>query len=188
MKRSRRAQAGMALVVGLIMLALMTLIAIATYNMGRTGMDIIGNMQRRQEVTVSANSVIEAALSTKRMFQTPNAIFQNPCNGANTQCFDLNGDGVNDVQVTLTPAPSCLQQQPIANASLNLALTEDQGCIKGSPELWAIEGIPGGNSLCANTLWELNAIATDTVTSANITVTEGAAIRVSTDDVSTNCP
>lgn len=183
------AQRGMALVVALIMLGLMTVICLASFNIGRVSMDVISNMQRRNEVTTSAESAIEQALSTKRLFENPSAIFLTPCNGtANTLCYDLNNDSINDVMVTLTPAPSCLQSQAIPTSTLNLADTEDQGCVKGSPDQWAIEGIPPGDSLCANTMWELNAVAQDTVTAAAITVTEGTAVRVSTDNISTNCP
>jgi len=180
-------QRGMAMVVGLIMLALMTVICLASFNLGRTSMDIIGNMQRRAEVTASANSAIETALSTKRLFQQPTNIFATPCGAQNTICFDLNNDGVNDISVALTPAPTCLQQQPIPNSNLKPTDTEDRGCIQGDPDNWA-SGIPPGDSLCANTVWEINAVAQDTVTAASITVTEGAAVRVAKTDVATNCP
>ena len=187
--KSRRAQEGMALVIALIMLGLMTVICLASFNMGRTGMDVIANMQRRNEVTIAANAALEQALSTKRMFQNPSAIFLTPCDGvANTVCYDLNNDTVSDITVTMTPAPSCKLSQPIPTSTLDLANAEDRGCIKGSPEQWAIEGIPPGDSLCANTMWELSAVARDTVTSAAITVVEGAAVRVSTNDISKNCP
>jgi Tfp pilus assembly protein PilX len=62
-------QRGMALVVGLILLALMTVMAITGFNIGRTSLDIVGNMQARQEVIAAANSTIQEAISTTRLFQ-----------------------------------------------------------------------------------------------------------------------
>ena len=56
-------QRGMALVVGLILLALMTVMAITGFNIGRTSLDIVGNMQGRQEVIAADNNAIQEAIS-----------------------------------------------------------------------------------------------------------------------------
>lgn len=182
-------QRGMALVVGLILLALMTVMAITGFNIGRTSLDIVGNMQARQEVIVAANSTIQEAISTTRLFQTPNQIFLDPCNNtANTRCYDTNGDGVNDITVQLTPAPTCVQAQTIPNAMLNVANANDAACTTGVSQTFGIAGAATGSSLCANSVWQIVALATDDITEASVTVTQGAAVRVSTDDVGTTCP
>lgn len=188
MSLRRGPQAGMTLVIALILLALMTVMAIASFNTGKIGMQIVGNMQQRNEVVGAANAVLEEVLSTTRMFQTPGSVFLTPCAGANTRCFDMNGDGTNDITVALTPQPTCVQSQTIMNAALNLALPDDQGCATGAPQLFGVAGVQTGSSICANSLWEVNAVATDSVTNATATVTEGAAVRVSTDDIGSTCP
>lgn len=181
-------QRGMALVVGLILLALMTIMAITSFNVGRTSLDIVGNMQQRQQVIIAANSAIQEAISTVRLFQAPGAIFLAPCNNvANTRCFDINGDGTNDITVALSPQPTCIQSQTIPNAALQLGNPNEAGCTTGAAQTFGIEGTATGSSLCANSVWEITAVATDTVTEAEVTVTEGAAVRVSTDDVGTTC-
>lgn len=180
-------QRGMALIVGLILLALMTVMALTSFNIGRTSMDIVGNLQRHNEVVSAANSAIQEALSTTRLFEAPGAIFLTPCSGANTRCFDLNGDGTNDITVTLTPTPFCVQAQTVPNAALNLSDPDDAGCATGAAQTFGISGSATGNSLCANSVWEISAAASDPVTEAQVTVVEGAAIRVSTDDVGTTC-
>lgn len=183
-----RRERGMALVIGLILLALMTLMAITSFNIGRTSLDIVGNMQARQQAVTAANDAIQEAVSTVRLFQAPNAIFLNPCGGvANTRCFDINGDGADDITVTLTPAPTCIQSQVIPNASLNLASANEAGCATGAAQTFGIEGTATGSSLCANSVWEITAVARDPVTEAEVTVTTGAAVRVSTDDIGTTC-
>lgn len=182
-------QRGMALVVGLILLALMTVMAITGFNIGRTSLDIVGNMQARQEVIGAANSAIQEAISTTRLFQTPDAIFLNPCdNQANTRCYDVNGDGVDDITVELTPAPTCVQAQTIPNAALNVADVNQAGCATGVGQTFGIEGTATGSSLCANSVWEIVAVATDLITEAEVVVTQGAAVRVSTDEIGTHCP
>ena len=184
----RAAQRGMALIVGLILLALMTVMAITGFNIGRTSLDIVGNMQSRQAVVAAANSAIQEAISTTRLFQSPDAIFLEPCDGNNTRCFDTNGDGVDDISVALVPDPVCVQAQTIPNALLNLNNTNDAGCATGVGQTFGIEGTQTGSSLCADAVWEIVAVATDLVTEAQVVVTEGARVRVSTDDVGTNCP
>ncbi len=184
----RGTQRGMALIVGLILLALMTVMAITGFNIGRTSLDIVGNMQGRQEVIAAANSTIQEAISTTRLFQAPTAIFLAPCSGANTRCFDTNGDGTDDIEVELTPTPVCIQAQTIPNAALNLADANQSGCATGVGQTFGIEGTATGSSLCANSVWEITAVATDLVTEAEVVVTQGAAVRVSTDDIGTNCP
>ena len=181
------AQRGMALVVGLILLALMTVMAITGFNIGRTSLDIVGNMQSRQSVIFAANSAIQEAISTTRLFQSPGAVFLNPCAGANTRCFDVNGDDTDDIMVSLA-TPTCVQSQTIPNAALKLNDPNDAACATGAAQTFGTEGTLTGSSLCAGSVWEIVATATDLITEASVTVTEGASIRVSTDDVGTSCP
>lgn len=182
-----RAQGGMALVVGLILLALMTVMAITSFNIGRTSLDIVGNMQARQQAVAAANDAIQEAVSTVRLFQAPESIFLNPCGAPNTRCFDINGDGTDDITVTLDPTPRCIQSQVIPNASLELKDPNQAGCATGAGQTFGIEGTATGSSLCASSVWEIVAVARDPVTEAEVVVTSGAAVRVSTDDVGTTC-
>jgi Tfp pilus assembly protein PilX len=173
---SPKTQRGMALVVGLILLALMTVMAITSFNIGRTSLDIVGNMQQRQQVIVAANSAIQEAISTVRLFQAPDAIFLNPCNGkANTRCFDLNDDGETDIEVELTPKPFCVNAQVIPNGALTISDINQAGCATGVSQTFGIEGTATGSSLCANSVWEVTAVAVDKVTGAEVVVTSFAA-------------
>ncbi|MGH8481478.1 MAG: pilus assembly PilX family protein [Nevskiaceae bacterium] len=182
-------QRGMALVVGLILLALMTVMAITGFNIGRTSLDIVGNMQSRQEVIGAANSALQEAISTTRLFQAPGSIFLNPCNNApNTRCYDTNGDDVDDIVVELTPQPVCIQAQTIPNAALDVDDVNEAGCATGVVQTFGIAGASTGSSLCANSVWEIVAVATDLITEAEVVVTQGAAVRVSTDEIGTHCP
>jgi hypothetical protein len=162
--------------------------AMTGFNIGRTSLDIVGNMQSRQEVIGAANSAIQEAISTTRLFQAPTAIFLNPCQGQNTRCFDINGDDVDDIVVTLTPTPKCVQAQSIPNNLLDVKDVNQAGCATGVGQTYGIEGAASGNSLCANSVWEVVARATDLVTEAEVVVTQGAAVRVATDEIDTNCP
>jgi Tfp pilus assembly protein PilX len=191
-------QQGMTLVVGLIMLVLITLATVASYNIGKTSLGIVGNMQNRNEATTAANNTIQEALSTTRLFTNPDDILGNACGGvANRRCVDVNGDGVNDITVDLTPTPTCVQARTILNAELRPELESGvtavsqnaANCMQGTTQgIFGIEGVPTGNSICANSVWEIVAVSTDAVTGSTVTVTEGAAVRVSTATIDTYCP
>lgn len=184
-----RRQRGNSLVVALIILGMITLLAITNFRISDSSLTVTGNMQQQEAVMSAANGVIQEAISTVRMIQNPTQIFTAPCGGVNnTRCVDLNADGVNDVTVQLTPAPTCIQAQVIPVNSLDVSDEEDRPCMQGVAQTFGIAGAPSADSLCANTLFEINAVANDAVTAASVTLTEGVAVRATTDDVDTACP
>jgi hypothetical protein len=184
----RRREAGITLVMALIMLVLLTLLALTSFNLGNSNLQIVGNMQQREQTIAAANEVLEETISNTKFFQTPQAAVPNPCGGPNQSCIDTNGDGKEDVHVVLTPAPTCAKAQVIKNSELNVANSEDQKCSSSSDQNFGVVGAADGSSECANSVWDLNAVATDVATGATVKVTQGVAVRVAKDDVATNCP
>jgi len=182
MQSPSRHQRGIALFVGIIMLLVLTLVTVVAFNLSKGSLQIIGNMQHRNEVLAAANAVAEEAMSSTRLYQSPNSVLLNPCNGTpNVRCVDLDGDGLGDVVVTLSPAPVCLQLLNIRNSTLDLNNPDDAGCAIGNGNGSSlVEGANNGNSLCAATLWEINAVGVDAVTETQATVTLGVATRAST--------
>lgn len=188
MSNSLLPQRGATLFIAMIMLLLMTILTITVFQMGKSNLQIVGNMQQRNEALSAAQSVIEQALSSTLFFSSPSAVFVSPCSSANTQCVDTNGDGVADVTVTLTPNPTCTKVQTIKNSALDLSKSDDLGCAVGSQQSFGVVGTTNGDSMCADSLWEINAVATDSVTQAQAQVTQGVSVRVSTDSTSASCP
>jgi hypothetical protein len=190
MKPMANRQRGVVMIMGLIMLVLMTLLALTTLNLGKSTLQIVGNMQLRKQVIAAAQEAIEDAISTTRMFMSPGAIYLSPCAGPNTKCIDIDGDGKPDLTVALTPPPTCVKAQVFKNASVNLNLNDlnDQACVLSTSQTFGIAGSSIANSLCSDTVWQVRAEATDGVTQAKMDVTEGVAVRVGTDVVATYCP
>ena len=185
----RSLQRGVTLIMVMIMLVLLTLLALTTFNLGTSSLKIVGNFQQRSEAFAAAQEAIEQALSTTRLITNPSTIFLTPCTVANTVCVDVNGDGTNDVTVQLTPQPTCIKSQVVPNAQLNFTNAEDLACSVGpSQGTFGIGGVPTGNSLCTDSIWEVRAVATDNVTQSNVAVTEGAAVRVPNTTIATYCP
>src|SRR3546814_20856284 len=78
-----------------------------------------------------------------------------------TKCYDINGDGTDDIEVALTPSPTCVNWQNIQNSSLDLSDADDAACATGATQQFGVEGAPTGNSLCANSMWEITAQSSD---------------------------
>lgn len=170
-------QQGVVLFEALIMLVMMFLVAIACFNLGRQNTIIVGNMQHKAEVVTSANQAVEEVISKTAFITNPNGALPDNKTG-----YDVNGDGTNDITVILSPAPCVKKAQAIKNAELNIANANDAACIVGASQSLGVEGATTGDSLCANTVWEINAVATDDLTGAEATVTTGVGVRVAADD------
>lgn len=182
-------QRGLSLVVALIMLLVMTVTTIAIFQMSQTGTQVIGNMQWRDDALTAADSAIDEVVSTTRLFESPDALFLVQCKGSfNSRCYDLNGDGQDEIEVRINPAPTCVQVTVVPTASLNLASAAGLACARDTPQQFGVEGVSTGDSLCARSTWEVRANALDFdadvddpatgTTGARMTVVEGVGVLV----------
>lgn len=187
MTKSSRRQRGATLLIALIMLVLLTMFAISSLNTANTNLRVVGNMQAKSEATNVAQEAIETTLSTTQFISNPTNAVLNPCGAANTLCTDINGDGTNDFTTVLSPAPKCVTVIPIKNANLILSNAEDLGCSAGQAQQFGIAGAVSGDSLCSNTVWEINAVTTGAGSGASVTLTQGIGVRISTDDAGSSC-
>jgi len=184
-------QRGMTLIVGLIMLVLLMLGGIAAFQQSRSNTAATGNVQHRMETTAAATAMVEDVISSANFATNPAAAASGSgcaTNVPNRNCYDLTGDGTPDVTVQLTPAPCIKKAQPVQNSA---SADPSDPCVVGASQKMGVEGAPTTNSLCTDTLWEITAVATDAVTSAQTVVTTGVTVRVSADDAANpgnQCP
>lgn len=184
-----RRERGITLVTALIMLVLLTLIALTTFNVGKSNLQIVSNMQQRDEAGAAAREVIEEVISNTRFTITPGHALAEPCDGVpNQRCVDTNGDATPDVKVAITPAPKCVMAPVIRNTALDLSRQEDLVCSMGASQAFGVAGAVDGASACADSVWEINVVATDLETEAEVEVNQGVSVRVARDDVTNNCP
>jgi Tfp pilus assembly protein PilX len=170
--------------VSLIMLLLITSLAVTSFRLSRGNSEIVGNMQARNLALSGAQGAVETVLSSMRFTVTPNNAVEDPCNGvANTMCLDMLGDGAPSVNVQV--AVNCEAIQPISNASLDFNNAQDAGCIIGNAQNFGIDTAAAGDSMCANSVWNVRASATDIPTSANYIIDQGNTVRV---PAGTDCP
>ena len=187
-------QQGATLIVSLIMLLLITLLAVSSFTLGKGSLQIVGNMQQRQQALAAAQGAVASVISSNQFSATPTDAFHNPCGGTapcadgnvtvdchgnkNTACVDSNGDGVTDVNVAVTAACSAIQ--PVTTPELNFNDANDRKCLDGVQQTFGTAGASNNDSMCSNIVWDVQASATDAVSGANSVVDQGVAVRALT--------
>ena len=197
-----RGQRGSVLLVATILLLVFAVMAAATFRGSLTSAQAIGNMQWRGEAITAANDAIDRLLSSAD-FATSTGTVTTAVNAAPFQ-VDINGDGVNDIAVSLPvvtvdgiarAGPRCLSAAPIPSNTLDPALPQDVGCFGSSNSSNSGLGqatATGGTatvlstpSLCSNTEWSITVRAVDGVTNTSVDIVQGVGVRVPTTDVPT---
>ena len=166
--RSPPRQHGATLTIAMIMLILLTLFVLAAINMSSINLRIMGNEQARNESIAATQQAVEQVMSTNF-----------PLNPQAQAISVVSGDG-NVTYSVAVDKPVCMNSVPIKSddPSLNLAVPSDANCLMSSTM-----GTAGGtgNSLCANTQWDIRATVADTSgakqSGTNVTVHQGTGVR-----------
>jgi hypothetical protein len=179
-------QRGYTVVVALVMLTALTLLAAAAMSSGATNMRSVGNQQSRQEALASAQAAIERTISTPQFVSQPLAVAANPIP------VDLDGDGTAEYSATLTPAPTCYNYRTVRTIELDPEVPNDVPCLRSSAANAAgIEtpaGSSAGDSLCADSEWNLRVVIADAATATAVAVNQGVAVRGIVTDAVNSCP
>jgi hypothetical protein len=156
------------------MLVVLTLLVLAGINMTNVNTKIAYNMQLRDEAQAATQQAIEQTISAAANFNSPLPPFQ-------TIAVDLDNDGTADYTVNV-PTPVCVASTPIKQSQLNASNPNDLPCFGTSTlQNSGIVGVPGssGNSLCANTTWDVSAGYSDSAgTGLNVITHQGVNLKV----------
>jgi len=181
----KKAHHGSALVISIFFLLLLATLALTGLRASTTNVQIVGNMQARQEVTAAAQMLIEQTVSSDEFARNPQGVF-----AAARVEGDYNGDGVSDAVAVLAEAPRCLRARSVALVDLDPSNPQDAPCFASAalanPGLLPGAGGPAG-SLCADTEWHIRARATDAQTGAAITLNQGVTVRTAVVGLNTVC-
>ena len=162
MRRVSRNQGGAALVVGMIMLVLITLMLVTALNLGTTNFRAMSNMQYRAEAVAAANKAIEQVISTP-FTAAPAAEVVN---------VDIDNDADTDYEVNVAQ-PQCIYASPAFGAdpsSLSLPTSMT------TSSTW-------------NTVWDLDATAADMAQSGtNVRVRAGVRVLLTNAEKDAVCP
>jgi len=170
--RTRRGQSGATLLVSMIFLVVLTLMVVSAVKVTTVNTKLVGNMQTENEANAAAMQAIEAAISTD-FTSMPKA---------STTTVDINNSGqAGSAYTVAVPAPVCTGIKPIKLSELDASEASDQPCyVSGASQNTGIAGGgTGGDSLCSNSNWEVNATATPPAGgAATATTHQGIAVRV----------
>ncbi len=183
--RRQHAQRGVTLVVALIMLVALSLLAAWAVKSSTMNLNVVGNMQARQQALAVAQTAIERTISSAEFTQQPAVV------ASRSIPFDVDGDGVADYTAQLSPAPACYRLRPVKMAELDPESAADVPCLRSSSASNSgidASTIPVGDSLCADSEWQLRAVTTDPVTGARVAINQGVAVRGLVTDANNGCP
>lgn len=179
-------QRGVTLVVTLIFLVLISLFAATAFKNSTVNLRIVGNMQSQQEAIAVAQQALEQTISST-YFTT------NPANVAATPVsVDVDGDGTDDYTATLNPQPHCYRTKAIKSTELNPTLLADLACMKsGAVQQGGLDtpdaAADAGNSMCANSEWNIGAQVVDVRSGTKVVMNQGVAVRVLETDATNAC-
>ena len=184
---SRHRQRGATLIIALIMLVALAMLSLWSFNAGTMTLRVVGNSQTRQEVVSAAQAATELTLSTPLFTQEPVAV------SANAIPIDIDGDAQPDYQARLTPAPACYRVRVLKVNELDPSSEGDRACLGSStvqnPGIETAGAAPAtGDSLCADSEWNVRAVVSDTRSHATAAVNQGVAVRTLTTDTASACP
>jgi hypothetical protein len=181
----RNFQHGSALIVAIVFLLMLSTLALTGLRSSTTNVQIVGNMQARQEATAAAQMLIEQTVSTDEFARNPQGVF-----AAARVVTDFNGDGLPDATAVLAQVPVCLRARSVALNDLDPSNPVDAPCF-ASAAVMNPGLLPGGGaapgSLCADTEWQIVARATDAVTGATITLNQGVTVRTAVVGLNSVC-
>ena len=160
---SPRAQRGVTLVVGLIMLVLITLVVSTAFMLSTTNLRSVGNMQFRDEAIAAANQAIELVLSSP--FTTDPAAAEQTINVDIDQ--DSNTD--NDYVVSIA-TPICIRAVQEASTAAPSSLTFIA---------------PASNY---RTVWDIDATVTDAASGASVRVRQAVRELLTQSQCNAVCP
>jgi hypothetical protein len=100
-------QRGAALLIGMIMLLLITLVVTAAFNLSNANLRVVGNLQTRNEAVAAANRAIEEVASSLLVPGSDGSPTLAPPQRT-VSMVDIDNDGVTDYRVDVAP-PVCVR-------------------------------------------------------------------------------
>lgn len=145
----------------MIMLILITVFILSSFSLSTMNLRVVNNVQTRGEAVAAANEVLERVISFD--FTT------NPAGFAGNYPVDINADLVDEYQVELQ-TPACVRATPV-NVTSASSVT-----------------LPGLTVTAAwNTVWELDATATEAASGVSVRVRKGVRVLLSDTEKSAVC-
>lgn len=162
-------QSGFVLIVSLIMLIVITLVGISVIRISTTNLQLVNNMQARQQAIAGATDVINQVLSSSFI----NEVDMNAgLNAVSNASYSFSPQGTGGTTYSVTMSKPCLKSiTPLKNAEINalIAINSNyQTCL--AQGFW---------SSCYRSLWQVTATVSTGFLGARMDVTQGTEVILS---------
>lgn len=157
-RRNGHAERGAALIAGLIMLLLFTLLLSGALTLSNVSLQAVGNAQMREEALAAANTGLELKIS-QDFTAVP---------AASTSNVDINNDGVIDYVANID-TPVCIR------ATVAQALDPSSA------------NLPGMSSTTWNTVWLIQSQVTNVASGATVRARAGVRVLLNDAQYQTKC-
>jgi hypothetical protein len=171
----------------MIMMIVMAWFGVSALRLSGQNQQIIVNSQARQHATAAAQRAIEQTISSNLFTVDPAAVAATPISS------DVDGDSYADFTAQLSPIPACFRVRTVKTAELDITDPKDRKCLQSSTAGGSIlierpgAPVPAGDSMCANTDWNIAARVDDARSGSAVMVNQGIAIRVAQVDALNFC-
>ncbi|WP_332814656.1 pilus assembly PilX family protein [Ramlibacter sp.] len=167
-----RRQAGMTLIVALVMLIVLSLLVISAIRFSTVNLKIVGNVQSETEATAAAQLALESKV--QEMVDSENLSTIEAVAAVNVST----GGATYKAAVE---KPGCVFTKNINNSDLDPTKAADQACFEGADTeklLDASGNLTNAPTACKDQQWDVSASVADAATGAKVTVLQGVAVRV----------
>ena len=160
--------------------------ALSAFRISRQQLQIVGNSQADQQAQASAQRAIDLTISSNEFSRNPAGVARVPV------ATDVDGNGKADYTARLAPQPRCVRVRPIKTMELDITKAGDRVCLQSAGTGGNLVVAPGevvaaGDSLCANSEWNVAAAVDDPVSGSTVTVNQGVAVRIVASDAKNYC-
>lgn len=161
-------QSGFVLIVSLIMLIVLTLVALSVIRISTTNLQLVNNMQARQQALSAANDVINQVLSTSFINSVDLNTGLNTV-ASTTYTYSPDGSGTGAKTLTVTVSKPCLKSMTqLKNTEVTALLATSALYMKClGTGLWAT---------CYRSVWQFTASVSSGFLGAKTDVTQGTEI------------
>lgn len=179
-------QRGATLIVTLIFLMVMSLLSVTLFNITSTNTRITGNAQVRNEALAAAQVALASTISDTQFATNPALIAATPFT------VDVDGDGRVDYSVKRDPQPRCNKVKTLKANELDPAVPADLACMGSAAASnsgidSALTGSATGDSMCANSEWNIRASVSDPASHVEVAINQGVSLRVLVSDADSAC-
>lgn len=164
---SKRAQRGVTLAVGLIMLFVITVMVVAAFKLSTINLAAVGNMQFREQALAAANLAINSEADASFHTNIPNIILPG------VRHVDIDGDGNPDFKVAFNSITCLRASKEGAAASSSVTLPVSMSTLSDY-----------------NSVWDFDVTATDETdgaTGTSIRVHEGVRVKLNQAQCDAHC-